>query len=211
MTQPIVDSYADPYVMNSHGMINGETVQQWTQDWWTWTLQSPYATSPQLDTAGDYAYLGDQKGKMFFLAGTFGGDMTREFSVKAGEPLLVPIVNDLVFQFTGRGPDPATGGKGAANILLSDWRKGISDMFLTIDGHPVQNLQSDFVRTDWFSPGVAQAGSLVEAFGITGELGPAKTAGYWAVLNGFSPDTTHTIEFGSVSGGVKVTDTIHFT
>jgi len=52
---------------------------------------------------------------LFFIGGSFGGDVSRTFNVPAGKPLLVPILNNLAFQFTGKGPDPATGGKGAAN------------------------------------------------------------------------------------------------
>ena len=53
--QTVADSQAlqDGAVLQSHGIVAGETVSQWTQDWWTWALQSPAATSPMLDSTGD--------------------------------------------------------------------------------------------------------------------------------------------------------------
>src|ERR1700759_5796917 len=78
-------------VLQSHGMVAGETVSQWTQDWWTWALQSPAATSPMVDPTGANAGI-NNTGDMFFIGGSFGGDATRTFDVPAGVPLLVPVL-----------------------------------------------------------------------------------------------------------------------
>jgi hypothetical protein len=37
------------------GMVDGQSISQWTQDWWTWALQAPYATNPLLDATGAFA------------------------------------------------------------------------------------------------------------------------------------------------------------
>jgi len=194
----------------SNGMVAGETIAQWTQDWWTWALQSPAATSPQMDTTGAFANV-NNSGAMFFVAGSFGGDVAREFDVPAGKPLLLPVLNNIALQYTGTGPDPLTGGKGAASIVTTDWQKGVTNLFMTIDGKTVGDLQSDLVRTSWFSPGTPQPGSLIESFGFTGDLGPAKSDGYWAVLTGFTAGSTHTLDFGGAwnGGSVHIHDTVH--
>ena len=202
---------ADELVLQSHGMVAGETVAQWTQDWWTWALQSPAATSPMEDPTGANANV-NNSGAMFFIAESFGGDATRTFDVPAGKPLLVPILNDLALQFTGKGPDPVTGGKGAADQILATWQKSVTNLFLNIDGVPVSNLQSDLVRTNWFSAGTVQPGSLAESFGLTGDLGPSKSDGYWAVVKGLGAGSTHTLDFGGATSdgfSVHITDTIH--
>ena len=210
-TLPDSQGFADTLVLQSHGMVAGETVAQWTQDWWTWALQSPAANSPMLDSTGANANV-NNSGAMFFIGGSFGGDATRTFDVPAGKPLLVPVLNDLALQFTGKGPDPLTGGKGAANQVLTDWQHSVTNLFLNIDGNPVNNLQSDLVRTDWFSAGTVQPGSLAESFGLTGDLGPSKSDGYWVVVKSFAAGSTHTLEFGgSTSNGfsIDISDTIH--
>jgi len=208
-TLPDTQVLSDGSVLLSHGQVAGETIAQWTQDWWTWALQTPAATSPMLDQTGAFAGV-NNTGDMFFIGGSFGGDVVRTFDVPANTPLLVPVLNNLAFQFTGKGPDPATGGKGAANIVTTDLLKSVSDVFLNIDGHPVGNLQADLVRTDWFSPGVVQPGSLADSFGLTGDLGPAKSIGYWTAIEGFAAGSTHVLDFGGTAGGVSVhiTDTI---
>jgi len=212
---PVFDANAvpDPTLANatvlpSHGMIDGETLSQWTQDWWTWAVQTPVATSPMLDTTGAYAGV-DNTAAMFFLAGTFSGNVERTFDVPGNKPLLVPILNDLVLQYTGKGPDPLTGGKGAADQLLADWQKSVTSLVLDIDNHPVGNLQSDLVRTDFFSLGTVQPGSVAQAFGLSGELAPSKSDGYWAVIQGLAPGS-HTIDFGGSSnaGSFHITDHI---
>jgi hypothetical protein len=140
---------------------------------------------------------------MFFVAAGFGGDISRTFDVPAGEPLLVPILNDASLQFNGRGPNPLTGGKGAANQGLADWTKSVSDLFLTIDGAPVSNLQSDYVRTSWFSAGQVEpgSGSLAAANSpplLVGDLSPSKSAGFWSVISGLSPGIHH-LDFGGAT------------
>lgn len=199
---------ANSLVYQSNGLIAGETISQWTQDWWTWALQTPYTSSPMLDTTGAFAGV-DNDRAVYFIAGSFSGDVTRSFNVPAGTPLLVPVLNDIALQFSGKGPDPATGGKGAANIGIKDWQTSVSGLFLTIDGKPVTNLASDLVLTNFFSPGVVKPGSVADAFGLSGDLGPAKSDGYWAMLKPLSAGT-HTLDFGGSGGGITVhiTDTI---
>lgn len=204
---PNSQTTANALVYQSNGLIAGETIGQWTQAWWTWALQTPAATAPMLDPTGAFAGV-DNNRAVFFIAGSFGGDATRTFEAPAGKPLLLPVLNDLALQFNGKGPDPATGGKGGANIVLADWLKSVTDLFLTIDGQPVTNLQSDRIRSDFFSPGTPQPGSLIESFGFSGDLGPAKSDGYWAMLKPLAAGR-HEIDFGgTASVSVHIHDTI---
>ena len=209
MAKPII---VNNPVLPTNGMVGGETVSEWTEDWFKWAWNTP-GPSPLTDTTGALADVNQPTG-MFFIAGNTGGDTVREFSAPHDTPMLVPVLNELLTQFSGKGPDPVTGGKAAANIAVKDFQHSITDMFLKVDGNAVKNLQSDWVRTDWMNMGSVQAGSLLDQFGVTGALDPSKGSGYWAVVKGFAAGTTHTIEFGGSStlfGGfsVHITDTIH--
>src|SRR5215471_10515936 len=90
-------------IVRSNAAIAGESVSQWTGDWWTWALQSPANQNPVLDQTGAFANV-NNNGPVFFIAGDFGGDVERTFTVPAGKPLLVPLLN--AFDVEGPGIAP---------------------------------------------------------------------------------------------------------
>jgi hypothetical protein len=147
---------------------------------------------------------------MYFLAGSWGGDPAggtdRTIAdVPANTPILVPIFNNIAVQFT---TDP----KSFDNKVQAGWKVNVNDLFLKIDGTDVKNLQSDLVRTPYFSAGNATPDTISSLLAdpATGTVSTAKSAGYWAVIGGLSPGE-HTIEFGGTSAsgfGVHVTDHI---
>lgn len=199
-------------ILNSKGNIAGDRLAELTEDWWQWVLNTQAgpldengvpSTHPMFDTTGDYAGTNND-GSVFFLAGSFGGDATREFALESGTPILIPLLNNLALQYTGAGE------KGVANHMLADWKTDVTDLFLVIDGIPVDNLQADLVRTDRFG-GEVQAGSLADFFGLSGDIEPSKSVGYWTVVDGLS-EGTHTLTFGgSTASGfsINITNTIH--
>jgi hypothetical protein len=141
------------------GMVDGQTIATWTQDWWTWALQAPYVTNPLLDTTGAYAGINNNE-PVYFVAGTasdFGGpaNVDRMFDVPAGKPLLIPVLNSFDTL------DP----KNVENMDMQAFQNGVRGLFAEIDGVPIKNLQSCLVRTDFFSMGPTQLGSLAEQIG----------------------------------------------
>jgi hypothetical protein len=189
------------------GMVDGQTIAQWTEDWWTWALQAPNATNPLLDTTGAFAGV-DNNDSVYFVAGTasdFGGPATvvRTFDVPAGKPLLIPILN------TFDTLDP----KNVENKDMQAFKKDVTGLFAEIDGVPIANLQSYLVRTDFFSMGPTQPGSLVEAIGapVGVDLSPTKSSGYWLMVQGLAPGQ-HSLEFGgSLSPGFSTMTTDNIT
>jgi hypothetical protein len=187
------------------GMVAGETIAQWTQKWWTWALQAPANQNPLLDTTGSFAHVNNTD-SVFFIGGTFGGLTTADRSitdVPAGKPLLIPVLN----QFDTLDPP------NVENKVLSDFQKSVASLFADIDGIPVKNLQSDLVRTDFFSMGPTQPGSLVEQLGapVGTDLSPTKSSGYWLMVEGLAPGQ-HTLHFGgSLSTGFSTEVTDHIT
>jgi hypothetical protein len=196
---PLLGS-TDAPVLQSHGMVAaaGETVAQLTEDWWAWALQAPLNNNPLL--GGDPTV--NNTGPVFFVPGSLGGDVSLEFSVAAGTPLLVPVLNGIVIQNDGTGNPHTTDNKGAANQALTGWQTSTTDLFLDIDGHSVSNLHADLTRTDFFSIGFAQPGSLIEALAdgidISKEIAPCKSFGYWEVIQGLTPGD-HTLGFGGTA------------
>jgi hypothetical protein len=211
-------------IVRSNAAIAGESVSQWTGDWWTWALQSPANQNPLLDQTGAFANV-NNNGPVFFIAGDFGGDVERSFTVPAGKPLLVPLLN--AFDVEGPGIAPTIPGwKGTfeaeVNKALAGFQNGggpngfqpgVSSVFATIDGVPVKNPQSYLEKSGFFSMGPVQPGSLIESFGLADGtvLSPTKSVGYWLMITGLSPGE-HTLEFGGIEkNGFSVHVTDHIT
>jgi hypothetical protein len=195
-------------ILKPDAVVSGETIAQWTQDWWTWALQAPAATNPLLDTTGADAAVnnpGASTGPVYFIGGTFDPltSADRTFEVPGGKALLIPMLN----QFDTLDP------KSVENMVMADFQKSVTSLFADIDGVSVKNPQSDLVRTDFFSMGPTQPGSLVEQLGapVGVDLSPTKSSGYWLMVTGLTPGE-HTLHFGgSLSNGFSTEVTDHIT
>jgi len=75
---------------------------QLTAQWWQWTLERPFTDNPIIDETGEDAANGQPREDVFFLAGNFGGETVREFTVPANTALFLPLLNSLGF-----APKPA--------------------------------------------------------------------------------------------------------
>ncbi|MFI6939153.1 hypothetical protein ACIBI4_07770 [Streptomyces sp. NPDC050418] len=60
--------------------------------WWKWALSAPDSKSPVRDTTGEHAAW-SQPDDLWFLAGTYGGKVTRTCEVPSGRPLFFPVLN----------------------------------------------------------------------------------------------------------------------
>jgi hypothetical protein len=77
----------------------GKTYGEWAARWWRWALEHPVTDHPVLDQTGEDCAEG-QQGKVWFLAGNFGGGTTvRSCTVKTGTPLLIPVLNTWADNF----------------------------------------------------------------------------------------------------------------
>ena len=45
-----------------NAIVEGKTIAQWTQDWWTWAIQSPAHQNALDDPTGMYANVGNEQG-----------------------------------------------------------------------------------------------------------------------------------------------------
>jgi hypothetical protein len=109
--------------------------------------------------------------------------------IAAGMPVLVPILNCIVTQFPS---DP----KNFDDVALKQFKASITDFSMKIDGIDIKHLQSDLVRTGFFSAGQATPGTISEwlANPDTNDVSDAKSLGYWGVVS--LAHGAHTIEFG---------------
>jgi len=178
--------------------VLGKTIAQWTQDWWTWEIQSPANKNAVDDKTGKYANVGnDQSGSgVFFIGGTRSGDATRTFTVPYGDALLVPVIN----YFDTADP------KNLENHLVNNFIAGVdvTKLSATIDGNPIANLSQYLETSGFFSMGTIRPNTVAtELFGndlIGLPLTPTKATGYYLMIEGLSLGE-HTLEFGGSSPG----------
>jgi len=214
-----------------HGTVDGQTIAQWTQDWWTWALNlKTGASNPFQDQSGGSAGA-DQSGPVFFLQSNKSQD---NVYVPSGiHHFLVPLVNfiDTAPEVFPPHPDPITPVIGGPNSIhsteahnISSFDRSVTSLFATVDGVAIPDLFSHLVDSSFFDPGIAQPNTLatdtsgVSPFPVAPpdwlgkSMAPAKSGGYWLMLD--LPTGTHTLTFGgdaTAFGGIShnVTDTIH--
>ena len=215
------------FTIIDHGTVDGQTIAQWTQDWWTWALNlpikdsAPGASNPFQDPSGGSASAG-QSGPVFFLQSNTSQD---NVYVPSGiHHFLVPLVNfvDTAPEFTPpQSKGPVSGANSihsteAHNIKSFDDSVIVTSLFATVDGVAVPDLSSHLVDSSFFDPGIAQPNTLAtDLFQVAPpnvSMAPAKSGGYWLMLD--LPSGTHTLTFGgdaTAFGGIShnVTDTIH--
>lgn len=198
------NSWNEPDFTLLHNGFDGQSLEQWTEKWFSWAWQAPADKNPMLDTTGAYAGV-DNHGPVFFVAGTTGAltSADRTFDVPAGKPLLIPMLNFFDTQ------DPESTEIG----YVQGFQESVipTSLFATIDGTSIANPESDLVNTSFFSMGRTRPGSEIAAIGaaVFSELSPTLGSGYWLMVSGLSPGE-HTLTFGGAeSDGFSVSVTDH--
>lgn len=200
---------ASTEVLAPGSIVAGKSIAAWSADWWTWAWNSPAGSDPLSDTTGALAGQ-NNNGPVFFVAGSnFSGPLTRSFSVAAGKPLLVPMINywencpgdPVISCGPSYVPDPRPQMTANADFFKS----ATTSIFATIDGIPVADLAARWEVSDFFSGGIAQAGSAITTlyanFGIdiVGlDIAPSLASGYYIMVTGLSPGA-HTLVYGGSS------------
>lgn len=170
------------------------SVSELTGAWWNWALAGPPDENPVVDEDGRNCAL-RQHGKIWFLAGNFGGPpITRYCRIPAGKTLFFPLFNAL--WWTPEDAPTLEEIRALANGQVADPAiVGDLELSLTVDGVP---LADPFAYRAQSPPGgfafKVLPGSMAElGFGITpGTRDPAVADGYWVLLKKLGPGH-HTI------------------
>ena len=192
-TGALLASNPNPGIVPPHSRPHGMTYGEWGARWWQWVFSIPAASNPVLDSTGAYCGVG-QSGGVWFLAGTFGGDATRNCTVPPGRMLFFPIVNVECSTLEGNGATEAA-LRACANGWIND-NLAVATLSATIDGVPVQNLGSYRAESPLFTF-TLPPGNVFEFFGIpapAGTTSPAVADGIWLMLTPL-PAGNHTVSF----------------
>jgi hypothetical protein len=215
----------NPGVLPINSKAFGKSYGDWGAAWWSWALGVPAATNPILDPDGSFGAI-DQSGKVWFLAGTFGGSAERTVSVPKGKAIFFPLINsvwwapeDLAFAAfvadTILGIDPDTLTDEELIRLLANFQVTFEELSMTctIDGHPLEDLEQYRAESAAFE---IEDTDLLDDLGVPiSEDNLAVAAGYWIMLAPLTPgehEIIFTVESENVLFGTFNLDvTYHIT
>jgi hypothetical protein len=183
--------------------VFGKSYGEWAGEWWKWAIGIPAATNPILDPTGEFGTI-DQKGPVWFLAGTFGGKAERSLTVPKGKWLFFPLLNNLwwapedlevaafiVEEFLGLDPEQLT-DEELIRLAAAYHNEGVKSLRCTIDGVRVEDPEQYHVSSP---PFMITDTDLLDDFGIPISIPNLSiTDGYWIMLAPLSPGK-HTISF----------------
>ena len=176
--------------------VNGKSYGEWTADWWRWAAGIPCATNPIGDPTGANASI-NQSGPVYFLAGTFGGAVTRNVTIPHGKKILFPIINLLMDHPC---PDPNFGPAPGQSLeeFLTESAAELVDMAggleVTLDGVALNNEENyRFPSGLFYFTGNTDLTNCFDPC-ITGEEQADASDGYWMILKPLSYGQ-HTLRF----------------
>ena len=196
---------------NSHAF--GMSYGQWADAWVQWAFSIPMDHNPITDLTGQDAAVG-QSGKVWFLAGTFGGTAERTITVPEGKALFFPIGEWTWVNTPAFGDNPWSPAQEAfTRDFIATQVDDFVNLSCQIDGRAVANLDAYRAVTP---AGQAFMVTMPDnnLFGIpAGTYGPSVTDGYWLLLAPLSHGQ-HTIHFTAEAGSnpdFKLNVTYHIT
>ena len=176
----------------------GKTYAQFAAGWLEWAHAIPVSTNPILDNDGSYGAIG-QSGKVWYLAGNFGGSTIRSLTVPSGTALFFPLANIFWVNTPETGDEPwSPSWEASVRQSLATTIDGAHSLSLEVDGVPSATVQSLRVASR-VGTCVLPADNIVSTLA---NAGPHECVGdgYWALL---APLTVgqHTIRFtGGIAG-----------
>jgi len=167
------------------GQAYGQSLGEWSADWWRWVLEAPAPVNPVLDTTGA-SCAGGQQGGVWFLAGSFSAaPVERHCAVPAGRALFFPVIN---VAWIGFPTDPPMTAEEIRALLAPIGQA--TGLEVLVDGVPVPSLSRFLVTSPPFSV-VAPADNIVGLPEGT-LLAPCMTTGFYVMLTPLAPGR-HTI------------------
>jgi len=177
--------------------------KQLAREWMRWGLEQPFTTGPIADPTGDACEMG-QEGPVWFLAGTYGGAVTRHCTIPAGKQLYFPLVNRWAVFPPAYFPDMQSIRDVKPEILawFDDSLANTCSLTLRVDGQDViaggfeQMLDELYVLApEPFKADVNPDDSFLTPWGIPGGEMYTIGDGHYAHLKALSPGD-HVLELG---------------
>jgi hypothetical protein len=173
--------------------LYGKTYGEWSAKWWQWALAGPDGENAVQDKTGEFCAVNQPKGKVWFLAGSFGlTGVERSCTIPRNRALFYPLVNVSWIDCPGT-PDKDLTDAEVRGILTTSLAGDLAcQITSTLDGVSISSLQIRTVRTQ--SPKFTSTlpenplPDLGCGFELpVGETGRQISEGYWIMLPPLSP------------------------
>lgn len=174
--------------------VEGLTYSEWAAEWWTWMVGEGFY--PLVDTTGELCASG-QSGEVFFLAGSWAGDVTRSCTVSEDMKIFFPVQNIVYLNF----PDDPPLDVPAKRAELAGILNGTTGRSVTIDGRSVDDLDDYRVQSPVFEAFLPGGNLIGEPEMLTG---PDVDDGWYIMLKSLD-EGEHTINFVGGWPGPDVT------
>jgi hypothetical protein len=186
----------------------GKTYGQWSAAWWQWAANISEPNSPVTDDTGADCAV-NQKGSVWFLAGTTGGSATRSCTVPADKAILVPIINGECSTVEGNGTTDAELRACARDLIDHVTQTSASVDGTAIDLGPVSQGRFRF-QSPLFTITFAPNNGFYPDGSVAG-TGQAVADGFWLLIRPL-PKGQHTIDFQgtAVFGDVVFQVGVHY-
>jgi hypothetical protein len=203
--------FTTDYFTVDSGVVDGQTISKWTEDWWKWALNSPTDNNP-FNGSGSMGANQNPGSPVFFVETT----QSQDFTVSAGKALLIPLINlvDTAPEYLPPHGSGAVSNSDAIhstqNAHIKAFDNGLSNLSATITpdgGSPISipDLANYIVDSSFFDPGIAKAGTVaVDVLGVASpgqSMSPARSGGAWLMLDNLKPGG-YTISVGGYNPGV---------
>lgn len=173
------------------------TYNQTAADWWKWLLAQPVATNPLLDETGAQCGRGQPFLGAWYLVGALpdSGPVERACTIPNFRTLIIPVSNLLYGAFPTDPPAERT------EAFVREQTRAIqsaTDLTLTIDGQPVNNLANFYEESTLFSVTLPNNNIYGEPGGTV--VSPSADAGYYVAVSGLLPGN-HVIKWHATFEG----------
>jgi hypothetical protein len=181
-----------------------------TAVWWQWVYAQPAIdvngtnTNPVLDRSGAYAGVGQENGigpgnRIFFLTGTFGGDVVRHVTVPEGKTLFFPVLN---FEADNAVAPPTNYTVPQLRAIAKANIDSATATYARLNG---EDLEIARVKSPTFDYELPDENSVYDYFGLLGpqfegRVQPVVSDGYWVSIPPL-PAGQYVLEFGGANSG----------
>jgi hypothetical protein len=160
----------------------------------------PEADNPSIDDTGRNC-ANNQTGPVWFLAGTFGGAVTRECTIPSDKGILVPLVNVACDSAT----EPALDTEAELRSCAKADQDTVIGKEIIVDGLNIGNLDSYRFQSSPFNLTLPENNIA----GVPPQTAKAVSDGFWILLEPLSPGS-HEIHFKAALGDPTAIGTINF-
>jgi hypothetical protein len=178
----------------------GLTYGEWTAKWVQWVNLMPEEDNPAVDDTGRNC-ANNQTGPVWFLAGTFGGAVTRQCTIPSDKGILIPIIIGICDSAT----DPALDTEEKLRSCAKADQDLVIGKEITVDGVNIGNLDSYRFQSPLFNVTFPENNIA----GVQPQTAKAVSDGFWILLEPLSPGS-HEIHFKAALGNPTAIGTTNF-